>query len=249
MNTSTRRRGKAAQAATEGGTQLVRYEAARAALEAAVQFDEVTRIMSAAKQAEVYARQASDNELIEKATEIRVRAQRKAGEMLMQAAQTGQRATPANGVERGANKHLSQGATSAPTLAEIGITKSESSRYQQLAAMPAEHFETAVATAKATAGEVTTAFLLRAAKSRSQPRKLNKVDQARMAALKDATARGASTLSAAAHMTLRSLDDLTPDSVASFTVAEMEALTELVIALRQLGLWDAAGAVIENRTT
>lgn len=84
------------------------------------------------------------------ASEIRVRAQRRAGEMLKQAAEQGQRALPADGVKRGANKHSSQPATSAPTLAEIGITKSESSRYQQLAAMPAEHFETAVATAKAT---------------------------------------------------------------------------------------------------
>ena len=49
----------------------------------------------------------------------------------------------------------------APTLADMGLTKNESSRDQQLAAMPAEHFETAVATAKATAGEVTTAFMLR----------------------------------------------------------------------------------------
>lgn len=32
----------------------------------------------------------------------------------------------------------------------MGLTKDESSRYQQLAAMPAEHFKTAVATAKAT---------------------------------------------------------------------------------------------------
>ncbi len=46
----------------------------------------------------------------------------------------------------------------------MGLTRDESSRYQQLAAMPADHFETAVATAKATAGEVTTAFMLREAR-------------------------------------------------------------------------------------
>lgn len=50
-----------------------------------------------------------------------------------------------------------------PTLSDMGLTKDESSRYQRLAAMPVEHFETAVATAKATAGEVTTAFMLREA--------------------------------------------------------------------------------------
>lgn len=61
----------------------------------------------------------------------------------------------------------------APTLADMGLTKDESSRYQQLAAMPAEHFETAVATAKATAGEVTTAFMLREAKRHAPPKKLS----------------------------------------------------------------------------
>lgn len=85
-----------------------------------------------------YARQAKDNDLIEKATEIRVRAQRKAGEMLRQAAQSGMRST--GGVANLRNQSSeSQHAT--PTLAEIGLTKSESSRYQQLAAMPAEHFD------------------------------------------------------------------------------------------------------------
>lgn len=75
-------------------------------------------------------RQANDNELIEKATEIRVRAQRKAGEMLRQAAEKGIRAT---GHENRAQVPESQRATPV-TLDQIGITKSESSRYQQLAA-------------------------------------------------------------------------------------------------------------------
>ncbi len=38
------------------------------------------------------------------------------------------------------------------TLSEIGITKYESSRYQKLANMPDEHFETAIETAKQAAG-------------------------------------------------------------------------------------------------
>lgn len=143
-------------------TQLVHYEAARLALDAAVRFDDVMAIKNLAEQAALYAKQASDNELIEKATEIRVRAQRKAGEMLLQAAEQGQRAKPSDSLKNGP---VVAGGDHGPTLSEIGLTKSESSRYQQLAAMPSEHFETAVATAKATAGEVTTAFMLRAAKT------------------------------------------------------------------------------------
>ncbi|MFA7291861.1 MAG: hypothetical protein WC023_06390 [Rhodocyclaceae bacterium] len=142
--------------------QLIRYEAARAALDAAVMFDEVTAIIDAAERASVYAKQANDNDLIEKATEIRVRAQRKAGEMLTKAAEQGMRATKES---HGRGGQVAACDQTPPTLADIGLTKSQSSRYQQLAAMPDEHFETAVATAKATAGEVTTAFMLREAKN------------------------------------------------------------------------------------
>lgn len=92
-----------------------------------------------------YARQAKDSELIQYATEIKVRAERKCGELL---AQTEKR----NGGH--AMKARSNDATEVPpTLADMGLSKSESSRYQQLAAMPADHFETAVATAKARAGK------------------------------------------------------------------------------------------------
>ncbi len=77
----------------------------------------------------------------EQASEIRVRAQRKAGKMFTKAAGEGERATRS---EHGRGKQVACGDQHPPTLAEIGITKSESSRLQQLAAMPAEHFETAV---------------------------------------------------------------------------------------------------------
>ncbi len=44
-----------------------------------------------------------------------------------------------------------------PTLSDIGVTKSDSSRWQKLAAIDDEIFEAAVAAAKDLAGEVTTA--------------------------------------------------------------------------------------------
>lgn len=114
-----------------------------------------------------YARQAKDTEMIQWATEIKVRAERRAGEMLRQSAESGERAGQSEGGKRAAAERWgssSQASTShAPTLDEIGITKDQSSRWQQLASMPDEHFETAVATAKDTAGQVTTAFMLREA--------------------------------------------------------------------------------------
>lgn len=137
-------------------TTLVKYEAARHALAVAVSIDEVQRVKNAAEQAILYARQAKDQDLIANATEIRVRAQRRAGEMLAQAAKDGQRA------KAGANQHQrsSPPATTSATLAQIGITKNESSRYQKLAAIPPAEFEEHVATARSIAGEVNTAFIL-----------------------------------------------------------------------------------------
>lgn len=135
-------------------TQLVRYEAARYALEQAATFDEVTSIRDEAERAALWARQARDTELIERATEIKVRAERKAGEMLRAAKSAGQ----LRGV---GNPQLSEASTIG--LDTVGITRDQSSRYQKLAAMPEEQFEAAVQTAKAVAGQVTTAFMLKQA--------------------------------------------------------------------------------------
>ena len=54
----------------------------------------------------------------------------------------GQRATRGGD---GRNQHRGS-SHDTTTLSEIGITRDQSSRYQQLAAMPDEHFETAVET-------------------------------------------------------------------------------------------------------
>jgi hypothetical protein len=48
-----------------------------------------------------------------------------------------------------------------PTLAQIGITRDESSRYQRLASIPAEKFEATISLAKEKPGGVTTAFMLK----------------------------------------------------------------------------------------
>lgn len=144
-------------------SELIKYEAARHALAIAASFDEVLTIKNAAEHAELYARQAKDTELIAKATEIRVRAQRRAGEMLTQAAENGQRG-------KGRPKKESRAAI----LSDIGLTSDESSRYQKLAAIPAEQFEDHVATARSIAGEITTDFIL--ARSKPAPRAPQLVD-------------------------------------------------------------------------
>lgn len=91
------------------------------------------------------------------ATEIRVRAQRRAGEMLA--------VTEKQNGARGIGKKVELiDTTPLATLSDMGITKDQSSNWQTLAAMSDEHFEATVEAAKDTAGEVTTAFMLRKAK-------------------------------------------------------------------------------------
>lgn len=205
-------------------TNLTKYEAARSALAEAHRVDEVKDIRDKAEAMAAYARQAKDNELIQYATEIKVRAERRCGELLT--------ATERNkGATVRGRMAVERHDTHTPTLADMGLTRDESSRYQQLAAMPAEHFETAVATAKATAGEVTTAFMLREAKRHAPPKKLSQADRKRLADLEAAQARGASMLSTYARLLLQALR-----AQAKFTQQERELLAEVAGVMHDKGL-------------
>jgi N6-adenosine-specific RNA methylase IME4 len=117
---------------------LVRYDAARTALAKAVRVDEVKDIRDKAVAMQAYAKQAKDRELIGYATEIRMRAERRAGELLREMADNGERAVRKN--------MKSQRTTS--KLADIGVTKSQSSRWQKLADKSEKDFEAVVETAK-----------------------------------------------------------------------------------------------------
>ena len=145
------------------GFALARFEAARLALREAKAIDEVKDLRDKAEAMAAYARQARDTELIRLATEIKVRAERKVGELLRETERnTGVRVRgPA--VERCDRRGV-------PALADLGLTKSESSCYQRLAAMPEQQFEAAIETAKAIAGQVTTARMLREASKFEAPK-------------------------------------------------------------------------------
>ena len=127
-------------------TALVRYDEARRALQAAHSVDEVKDIRDKAQAMAAYARQAKDTELVEWATEIKVRAERRAGQML---------------AEMELPKHRPAEVSKTTTLSDMGISRDQSSRWQKLAAVPEDKFEQAVAAAKEVAGEVTTAAMLR----------------------------------------------------------------------------------------
>lgn len=150
-------------------TALTKYNAARSALAEAHAVDEVKDIRDKAEAMAAYARQAHDTEMIAWVTEIKVRAERRAGELLAE--------MPKSAGTKGQLQGKSSGGhivvppeESAKTLSDMGITKNESSRWQKLAAVPTDKFEQAVSAAKEIAGEVTTAAMLRVAKM-TQPTK------------------------------------------------------------------------------
>ena len=86
----------------------------------------------------IYAMQARDRGLIDHATEIHLQAERRAGELLKDMAQAGERAVRKN--------MKSQPATS--KLSDLNINKSQSSRWQKLADVSTDDFEELVTKAQ-----------------------------------------------------------------------------------------------------
>jgi phage N-6-adenine-methyltransferase len=132
------------------GLMRSRYETARFALAEARRVDEVKDIVDRSAALQEYARRAKDTQMLDDATELRLHAERKGGEILAAMAANGERSV------RG-EAQKSHGATfQPPTLADLGVTKTQSSRWQQIAALPEDKFEIRVEQAKARVGGVTT---------------------------------------------------------------------------------------------
>lgn len=119
--------------------QLIKYEAACRALAECKSVDEVKTWADKAAAMQAYGRMAKDKTLEVDAAEIRIRAERRMGEMLADSElQKGGRPTEKTGRdERPVSKP--------PTLAEVGISKDLSSRAQKLAAVPEAEFEAELA--------------------------------------------------------------------------------------------------------
>jgi hypothetical protein len=125
---------------TYSHADLTKYNAAKQALAAAVSIDEVKDIRDKATAMRVYAMQAKDRVLIDQATEIRLRAERRAGELLIDMAGRGERHCRGD-----SNQHAK---SQAATLQNLDINKSQSSRWQKLAEIGEGDFEELVINAK-----------------------------------------------------------------------------------------------------
>ena len=110
---------------------LVRYEAARVALKEARRVDEAKDIHDKAEAVRAYARQVNDTEMVSWASEIKLRAMRRMGELLKNGQAAGEIATA----------HRPKEVSGMATLKGLGVTRDASSLSQKIAAVPQEEFE------------------------------------------------------------------------------------------------------------
>lgn len=129
--------------------ELARWNRIRTELAHAVSIDEVKSVRDKAEALRLYAKQAGETlEVQNDVAEIKIRAERRAGELLKQDPDL-----------KPGNPQWSQRATN--VLSEADITKSQSSRWQQVAAMPEKKFEKHIEEVKESGEELTTAGVLR----------------------------------------------------------------------------------------
>ena len=151
---------------------LEKLDGVRMAIEAATSAQEIQGAICAAKAAEVYARQAKLGKDIQSTwAEYVVRAERKLGEMLIDAKAAGQ-ITHAHDPRHKPKPVVPDENNRSFTLAEAGIDRKLSSRSQKIAAIPKDEFEEKVATLKKS-GTLTPKSVVR--KDRTNGEKPNRV--------------------------------------------------------------------------
>jgi hypothetical protein len=116
--------------------KLTKYEEARAALALCVRVDEVKTWQDKAAGMAAYAKQANDPELLVYAQKIRLQAQRRAGEILIKTAETG---------ERFGRSHPRSSPTGRSTLEKLGITYKQSMQWQRIAKLATKDFDAMLA--------------------------------------------------------------------------------------------------------
>lgn len=140
---------------------LICLEEAKRFLAEAKTLEEVSVIRDKAQAVKAYAKRRDlALESINDAAEVKLRAERRMGELL--------RVMPKQ--KPGEYQRL-QSATVAPKLSDLGIEKTQSMRCQRIAMMPEESFEQAIQEARDQQKEITTAGVLRKAEKQDRERR------------------------------------------------------------------------------
>lgn len=133
--------------------ELVKWNKAKQAIIEAKTIDEVKEIRDKAQAMQAYAKQIGESlEMQNNIAEIKIRAERRAGEMLRETER-----------QKPGEYQRSHDVTVAPKLSNIGVTKSQSSRWQATASLPEEIFEEHIAEIKTDKKELTSAGVTRLA--------------------------------------------------------------------------------------
>lgn len=126
-------------------SELVRYDSMCRAIAECHSVDEVADLHNKARALEIYAKQAQNVEAERKATEIRLRAERKAGELYGQMHRTPPQAASPNGRAGKSPATVAGDSTTRSEYREAldrtGVSERTAQRWQGLAAVPAETFE------------------------------------------------------------------------------------------------------------
>ena len=121
-------------------SELVKYDAACRAIAEAASIDEAKDFRDKSEAMRAYARQAKNKQLEVQAAEIRIRAERRIGELMSAQRDAGMMNDGAKGT--GSNQHEVRVAEkpAPPTLAEAGIDKNLADRARKYAAIPEAEF-------------------------------------------------------------------------------------------------------------
>jgi len=112
-------------------TSLILWDKMKSAIAECHSADEVAQLRNQAEAYRYALKQAKESpEVIKKAEEIKLRAERRAGELLKDD----------TNIVKGSNQ-MSKGTTSKKTLSEIGVTRDQSSKWQKIADIPEDKFE------------------------------------------------------------------------------------------------------------
>lgn len=158
---------------------LAKLESATRMLAEIKTVDDAKKIINLAEAARVYAREVELGlEAQNHAAEIKLRAQRRAGEILREMTDKGERQQ--RGGNRG-NQYVAKSQdVTLPQLADVGISKIDSSRWQQIAEVPKKEFEKVIERVKSEGKELTTSTMLETAKEiRKEQKKQEVIAQAK----------------------------------------------------------------------